>query len=92
MSVTAVVEGRVEAPNWSPDGSYLLVNSEGRLYRLPLAAPELLPVDTGFATRLNNDHGISPDGKTLMICDKTETGKSCIYRLPATDWRVSAQR
>src|SRR5712671_2107677 len=26
-----------EAPNWSPDGKYLLVNSEGFLWRLPLS-------------------------------------------------------
>ena len=30
---------------------------------------------------LNNDHGISPDGKTIAVTDKTETGKSCIYKL-----------
>lgn len=76
-------EGRIEAPNWSPDGTYLLVNSEGRLYRLPLDAPRLIPVDTGFATRLNNDHGIAPDGQSYMFCDKVETGKSCIYRIPS---------
>jgi hypothetical protein len=31
---------KFEAPNWSPDGRYLLLNSEGRLWRLPLAGGE----------------------------------------------------
>ncbi|SPZ34952.1 TolB-like protein [Agrobacterium tumefaciens] len=69
-----------EAPNWSPDGKYLLLNSEGLLYRLSLTgdvAPE--KVDTGFATLCNNDHGISPDGSLYAISDKVEFGKSAIY-------------
>ncbi len=77
-------DGLIEAPNWSPDGRYLLINSEGRLYRVPLERPEMQLVDTGFATKCNNDHGISPDGKTFAITDKVETGKSCIYTLPST--------
>jgi Tol biopolymer transport system component len=72
----------IEAPNWLPDGRSLLVNSAGRLYRLPLDAPRLDPVDTGFARMLNNDHGPSPDGTRIAISDKTETGQSCIYTLP----------
>src|SRR5262249_54279898 len=38
---------RFEAPNWSPDGKYLLLNSDGRLWRLPLAGGEPELVDTG---------------------------------------------
>ncbi|WP_093000470.1 TolB family protein [Rhizobium sp. NFR07] len=73
-----------EAPNWSPDGSYLMLNSEGLIYRMSPAgdaAPE--KVDTGFATICNNDHGISPDGSLIAISDKVEFGKSAIYVLPA---------
>ena len=73
----------IEAPNWSPDGAWLMVNSDGILYRLPLAgAPRLERIDTGFATRCNNDHGISPDGTTIAISDKCEFGKSAIYTVP----------
>ncbi|MEY4872573.1 MAG: hypothetical protein RLZZ563_1903, partial [Pseudomonadota bacterium] len=57
------VDQRIEAPNWAPSGDSLLVNGGGRLYRVPLADPALHPIDTGFADRCNNDHGISPDGK-----------------------------
>jgi Tol biopolymer transport system component len=67
-----------EAPNWSPDGSYLMLNSGGRLWRLPPARggePQLIP--TGSVKALNNDHGIAPDGKTLAI------SAGPIYVLPA---------
>jgi Tol biopolymer transport system component len=77
-------EALFEAPNWSPDGQYLMLNSEGLIYRLSPAgdaAPEL--VDTGFARECNNDHGISPDGSLIAISDKVEFGKSAIYVLPA---------
>ena len=72
-----------EAPNWSPDGATIIFNGEGRLYRLPAAggaAPAL--IDTGSAVKCNNDHGISPDGKQLVISDQTENGRSIIYTLP----------
>ena len=73
----------VEAPNWSPDGTSLIINGDGLLYRLPAdggAAP--VQVDTGFAIACNNDHGISPDGRWLVVSDKAEHGKSCLYILP----------
>lgn len=93
VTVVLAHDGHIEAPNWHPDG-YLIVNGDGRLFRVPLAAPALHPVDTGFATGLNNDHGLSPDGRMLAISDKTETGKSCIYLLPVgggTPRRVTAE-
>ncbi len=74
-----------EAPNWSLDGSHFVFNSQGSLFRLPVkgGTPEL--IDTGFATRCNNDHGFSPDGKQLAISDQSQAGgKSLIYILPAT--------
>ena len=66
------VDGRIEAPNWAPSGDWLLVNGDGRLFRVPLAKPALQPVNTGPAIRCNNDHGISPDGSTLIICRITK--------------------
>jgi Tol biopolymer transport system component len=57
-----------EAPNWSPDGNFFVVNSKGRLYRLPAHGDKRLEeIPTGFATRINNDHGISPDGRHLVF-------------------------
>lgn len=78
-------ERLVEAPNFSPDGTFLLINDEGLLYRLSLdGSSQPVQVDTGFARLCNNDHGISPDGSMFAISDKTEHGKSCIYVLPSS--------
>ncbi|MCC5973987.1 MAG: TolB family protein [Rubellimicrobium sp.] len=74
-------EGVIEAPNWHPAG-YLVVNGGGHLFRVALDDPGLVPLDTGFATACNNDHGLSPDGRLLVLSDKTETGQSCVYALP----------
>jgi Tol biopolymer transport system component len=72
----------IEAPNWTPDGLALIVNGDGRLYRVDLGRPGLALIDTGFAIRLNNDHGVSPDGHRLVISNHTVPGQSCIYTLP----------
>lgn len=75
----------IEAPNWSPDGKFLIVNGDGRLFRVDLQDDATLAeIDTGFASRCNNDHGISPDGTQIVISDSTQNGKSCIYTLPIT--------
>lgn len=68
---------RIEAPNWSPDGKYLLWNSEGKLWKFSLAGGEPEALDTGTIRGINNDHGISPDGGWFAI----SAGQ--IYILPA---------
>jgi Tol biopolymer transport system component len=76
-----------EAPNWTRDGEFFIVNSRGRLYLLKTRNPQgLEPIHTGWATRANNDHGISPDGKSLVIShERTEDWQtSTIYHLPIT--------
>jgi TolB protein len=75
--------GRIEAPNWSPDGRRLFYNGGGRIYRISPGGGEPQLVDTGFADRCNNDHGLSPDGSLLAISHHAEDGKSCIYVVPA---------
>ena len=81
--VVYATEMLIEAPNWSPDGTFLVFNGDGLIWRLDLAdSAKPQRIDTGFATACNNDHGISPDGTTLVISDKSETGQSCIYTLP----------
>jgi Tol biopolymer transport system component len=77
--------GRFEAPNWSRDGKRLLFNRGGRLFTLPVEGAEPEEIDTGFAIRCNNDHGLSPDGNWLAISDRSQgDGRSVIYTLPAT--------
>src|ERR1700730_14016620 len=59
-----------EAPNWSPDGKYLIANSGGGIYKLVLkqdgtAEPQKLAVPANF--QCNNDKAISPDGKKIAF-------------------------
>ena len=72
----------IEAPNWDPSGATLLINGDGHLFRVPLDRPALIPVDTGSATRCNNDHGISPDGRTIVISNHRDKGSE-MFLLPA---------
>jgi hypothetical protein len=79
---------RFEAPNWFPDGKAWLVNSGGRLLKIPMGGGAAETVNTGTRTRNNNDHGISADGRTIVISDQSEGataergGPSRIYTLP----------
>lgn len=76
---------RFEAPNWTHDGATFLFNRNGHLYRLPVAGGEPALIDTGFADRCNNDHGISPDQTSLAISDQSqEDNKSTVYIVPIT--------
>jgi TolB protein len=79
-----VAQGRFEAPNWTRDGKELWFNREGRILRFPIvggAKPETL--DTGFALRCNNDHGISPDSTLLAVSDQSqESHQSLVYVVP----------
>ena len=73
----------IEAPNWARDGTNLYFNSRGRIHRISQVGGEPQVIDTGFAQRNNNDHGISPDGTQLVISDQSQTDrKSRIYTLP----------
>ena len=74
--------GHIEAPNWTPDGRTLIYNSNGLLYKIPVSGGEPKLIPTGFAKKINNDHGISPDGTQMVISDQTENGRSLIYSLP----------
>lgn len=76
----------IEAPNWTPDGSTLIYNSKGQLFRFPLADKKPVLLNTGFADHCNNDHVLTFDGNTLGISHqpKEAGGKSIIYTLPST--------
>lgn len=78
-------KGTFEAPNWMPDGKKLLFNDHGLLYTIPIEGGVPEKLNTGSATRLNNDHGISFDGKLLAISSSREGmpgGGSTVYVLP----------
>jgi Tol biopolymer transport system component len=72
----------IEAPNWTPDGGSLIVNGGGLLWSVDLAAPVMVQIPTPGLSKLNNDHGISPDGRLHAISDGTADGKSAVYVMP----------
>ena len=52
-----------EAPNWTPDGQ-LIVNGDGRLFRVGDGLEE---IELGGVPAINNDHVVSPDGRTVYV-------------------------
>ena len=75
-----VASGRFEAPNWTRDSKAFLFNRDGRILRLPVSGGKPETIDTGFAIRCNNDHGISPDSTLLAISDQSqEEHRSIVY-------------
>jgi len=83
-----VAQGRFEAPNLTRDGKELLFNREGRILRIPAGGKaQAETLDTGFAIRCNNDHGISPDSSQLAISDQSQetspgNWQSLVYVVP----------
>ncbi|MDX3006272.1 biopolymer transporter Tol [Kribbella solani] len=57
----------IEAPNWSLDGSALLVNGNGALWRLDVAAPGLSRIEYDDLPDINNDHVLDPDGEHIYL-------------------------
>jgi TolB protein len=75
---------RFEAPNWMPDGKRLLYNEGGSVYTIAVEGGTPEKLNTGTADRINNDHGISFNGKMLAISHSTPGpgGGSTVYVLP----------
>ena len=72
-----------EAPNWTRDGKYLLINADGKLEKIDLNGNKLGFIFPDQITRINNDHGLSFDGKTLVFSKNEEGMGSRIYTIPA---------
>ncbi|MDE0561236.1 transporter [Algoriphagus sp. NF] len=71
-----------EAPNWTRDGDYLLINAAGKLEKIDLQGNNLGPIFPDQITRINNDHGLSFDGKTIVFSKNEEGMGSRIYTIP----------
>lgn len=58
----------IEAPNWTPDGKWLIVNAGGLLYRISAdGSGPLEQIDTGSIANCNNDHVLSFDGAYIYF-------------------------
>lgn len=75
----------LQAPNWTPDGKYLIYNSEGLLHKYELATGNISKLNTGFANQNNNDHVLSFDGKQMGISHHVgEKRVSTLFTLPVS--------
>jgi Tol biopolymer transport system component len=78
----------IEAPNWSRDGKYLLVNTNDNLYRLPVgvADPKLDKLELGDGGwRCNNDHDFTRDGKLLAFSASSPSSRQSQVWLAKAD-------
>lgn len=57
----------LESPNWSKDGKFFVINSKGSLEKISTKGESLGIINTDFANRCNNAHGISYDGKSIFF-------------------------
>ena len=76
----------VEAPNWTPDGKWLVVNRGGKLYKIaPDGSSDLQEIPTGPLTGINNDHVITVDGKWIGLSSNDPANRqynSYVYIVP----------
>ena len=77
----------VEAPNWTPDGQWLVVNTGGKLCKIaPDGSTDLIEMNTGSITQCNNDHVITADGKWIGLSSNDPANRgsynSYVYVLP----------
>lgn len=75
----------IEAPNWTPDGKWLVYNAHGKLFKIAVdgsGEPEM--ISTGSIGQLNNDHVISADGKWIgFSANGAKQGyNSFVYTVP----------
>jgi len=68
-----------EAPNWHPDGRWIVMNGDGVLHRVAADNPSGLDeIRASGLPELNNDHLISPDGRWFYV----SANDWHLYRLP----------
>jgi TolB protein len=78
VAYVVVQPQRIEAPNWFPDDTRTLYfNTKGRLYRLRDGRTESVELDP--LNNINNDHGVTRDGKLWAFSDQTSNQPSQIY-------------
>lgn len=73
-----------EAPNWTQDGTALILNGDGALWRLDLASGHVQRIPIEGVPALNNDHVLSPDGRHVYV----SANDWHIYRAPLAGGRA----
>jgi TolB protein len=74
----AVIEtgsGIFESPNFAPDLKSILINQNGRFFRIPATGGPRVPFSTGEASGCWGEHGFSPDGKWYAVSCKAPGAK-----------------
>ena len=71
----------LEAPNWTLQGDALILNGDGKLWRLELEDRDLVPIELWGLPPANNDHVLDPDGRHIFISTYDDWQ---IYRAPLT--------
>lgn len=58
----------IEAPNWTHDGRWLILNGDGKLWRLASdGSSGLEQIELAGVPALNNDHVLAPDGRHVFV-------------------------
>ncbi|MCR1162571.1 biopolymer transporter Tol [Paenarthrobacter sp. UW852] len=57
----------LEAPNWTLDGTALVLNGDGKLWTLDVSGGEPVEVPLTGVPDLNNDHVLAPDGSGIYL-------------------------
>jgi len=83
-----------EAPNWSPDGKYLISNHDGAIYKLELqpdgtAQPQKLGIPADLSC--NNDKALSPNGEMLAFSASSKIAPGSEVYLAHADGTNSKQ-
>ena len=83
-------DAHFEAPNWSRDGQYFIINQDGLLYSITLDGKSKKLIPTGNLANCNNDHGLTLNGKMLAISNNdplepAKYGSSRIYIMEMPD-------
>jgi TolB protein len=64
------IEGEWHAPNWTPDGKYVISDMGGNIYRIPISGADIGKPQKIYGdpkVTLTNDHALSWDGKQIAV-------------------------
>jgi TolB protein len=57
----------LEAPNWTLDGQSLILNGDGKLWKLDVESAQLTEIPLTGIPDLNNDHVLDPGGEGIFL-------------------------